>query len=140
MDVIYLSVEAVEIFHERALREHGGSEGLRSRELLESAVFQPQQSAFGDDAYQSIDRGFFCTVPRYEKLQTEYFSPILYLTNERRTSVDSQVIQISLPRISGSKGSSKSSRSAMRPGRKTTMHGSTAALTASESRLRHIHR
>jgi len=54
MDVIYLSVEAVEIFHERALREHGGSEGLRSRELLESAVFQPQQSAFGDDAYQSI--------------------------------------------------------------------------------------
>jgi len=49
MDVIYLSVEAVEIFHERALREHGGSEGLRSR-----AVFQPQQSAFGDDAYQSI--------------------------------------------------------------------------------------
>ena len=54
MDVIYLSVEAVEIFHERALREHGGSEGLRSRELLESAVFQPQQSAFGDDAYKSI--------------------------------------------------------------------------------------
>jgi death-on-curing protein len=54
MEFIYLSVEAVEIFHERALREHGGSEGLRSCELLESAVFQPQQSAFGDDAYPSI--------------------------------------------------------------------------------------
>ena len=54
MDVIYLSVEAVEMFHERALQEHGGIDGLRSRDLLEAAVLQPQQSAFGDDAYQSI--------------------------------------------------------------------------------------
>jgi len=54
MDVIYLSVEAVETFHDRALLEHGGTAGLRSRDLLESAVHQPQQSAFGDDAYQSI--------------------------------------------------------------------------------------
>ena len=54
MDVIYLTVDAVEMFHERALREHGGIEGLRSRELLESAVFQPQQSAFGEDAYQDV--------------------------------------------------------------------------------------
>ena len=53
MDVIFLSVETVEMFHERALQEHGGLEGLRSRELLESAVFQPQQSAFGEDAYVS---------------------------------------------------------------------------------------
>ena len=51
MDVIYLSVEIVQDFHARALREHGGIAGLRSQELLESAVFQPQQSAFGEDAY-----------------------------------------------------------------------------------------
>ena len=51
MDVIYLSVEIVQDFHTRALREHGGIAGLRSQELLESAVFQPQQSAFGEDAY-----------------------------------------------------------------------------------------
>ena len=51
MDVTFLSVESVELFHERALQEHGGLAGVRSRELLESAVFQPQQSAFGEDAY-----------------------------------------------------------------------------------------
>ena len=54
MDLIYLSVEIVEIFHARALEDHGGTPGLRSRELLESAVFQPQQSAFGEDAYPTI--------------------------------------------------------------------------------------
>ena len=54
MDVIYLSVEIVESFHARALKEHGGTAGLRSQELLESAVFQPQQSAFGEDAYPTL--------------------------------------------------------------------------------------
>ena len=54
MDVIYLSVETVLAFHSRALAEYGGMDGLRSRELLESAVFQPQQSAFGEDAYPTF--------------------------------------------------------------------------------------
>jgi death on curing protein len=54
MDVIFLSVETVELFHKRALQEHGGMPGVRSRDLLESAVFQPQQSAFGEDAYSSF--------------------------------------------------------------------------------------
>jgi death-on-curing protein len=54
VDVIYLSVEIVKGFHERALKEHGGIAGLRSKELLESAVFQPQQSAFGEDAYPTL--------------------------------------------------------------------------------------
>ena len=54
MEIVYLSVDTVEMFHERALQEYGGREGLRSRDLLESAVFQPQQSAFGEDAYSSF--------------------------------------------------------------------------------------
>ena len=54
MDVIYLSVEIVQSFHARALEEHGGLDGLRSQELLESAAFQPQQSAFGEDAYPTL--------------------------------------------------------------------------------------
>jgi prophage maintenance system killer protein len=54
VDVIYLSVKIVLSFHARALKEHGGIAGLRSRELLESAVFQPRQSAFGEDAYRSL--------------------------------------------------------------------------------------
>jgi death-on-curing protein len=54
VDVIYLPVEVVQNFHARALKEHGGIAGLRSQELLESAVFQPQQSAFGEDAYPTL--------------------------------------------------------------------------------------
>jgi len=54
VEVIYLTVEIVQSFHARALKEHGGIAGLRSEELLESAVFQPQQSAFGEDAYPTI--------------------------------------------------------------------------------------
>jgi death-on-curing protein len=54
VDVIYLPVEVVQNFHARALKEPGGIAGLRSQELLESAVFQPQQSAFGEDAYPTL--------------------------------------------------------------------------------------
>ena len=54
MDIVYLSVKAVHSFHARALAEHGGIAGLRSQDLLESAVFQPQQSAFGEDAYPTL--------------------------------------------------------------------------------------
>src|ERR1051326_6697654 len=39
MEVIFFSVETVELFHKRALQEHGGVAGVRSRDLLESAVF-----------------------------------------------------------------------------------------------------
>ena len=54
MEVIYLSIETVLTFHSRALKEHGGLDGIRSQELLESAVFQAQQSAFGEDAYPDL--------------------------------------------------------------------------------------
>lgn len=53
-EVIYLSVDQVLEIHDQAIREFGGIDGLRSPDLLESAVFQPQQSAFGDDAYPSV--------------------------------------------------------------------------------------
>jgi death-on-curing protein len=52
-EVIYLTVDQIIRFHDLAL-ELGGSEGLRSEQSLASSVFQPQQSAFGEDAYQSI--------------------------------------------------------------------------------------
>jgi len=43
---------------------YGGLAGIRSRHALASAVLQPQQSAFGDDAYATIPEkaaayGFF---------------------------------------------------------------------------------
>jgi death-on-curing protein len=54
MDVVYLSVDQVVELQAEAIDNFGGSHGLRSIELLESAVFLPQQSAFGADAYLSI--------------------------------------------------------------------------------------
>ena|SRR2546430_1546215 len=54
MEIIYLSVEQVIEMHSEAIRRFGGTDGLRSVDLLESAVFQPQQSAFGEDAYPTI--------------------------------------------------------------------------------------
>ena len=54
MPVEYLTVEQIIELHDRAIREFGGLPGLRSRELLESAVFAPRHSAFGDDAYPTV--------------------------------------------------------------------------------------
>ena len=41
------TVEAVIAIHEEVLAAHGGSPGLRSRELLESAVAAPQATMMG---------------------------------------------------------------------------------------------
>lgn len=45
----HLSIEAVLAIHAEVLEAHGGGEGLRSRELLESAVAAPQ-ATFGGEA------------------------------------------------------------------------------------------
>ena len=41
------TVEAVLAIHEQVLAAHGGATGLRSRELLESAVAAPQATMMG---------------------------------------------------------------------------------------------
>lgn len=53
MGTIFLAVDLVRWYHDEALG-FGGAVGLRSEQLLASAVFQPQQSAFGEDAYPTI--------------------------------------------------------------------------------------
>ena len=53
MGIIYLTVDHVLELHEQVLTL-GGPQGLRSAHLLASAVFQAQQSAFSEDAYQTI--------------------------------------------------------------------------------------
>jgi death-on-curing protein len=50
----YLSVDQVIALHRRAIELYGGLDGIRSEHQLASAVFQPQASAFGEDAYSSI--------------------------------------------------------------------------------------
>lgn len=41
------TIEAVLAIHEEVIAAHGGGEGLRSRELLESAIAAPQASMMG---------------------------------------------------------------------------------------------
>lgn len=52
-DVVYLTIDQVKRFHALVL-ELGGTEGIRSEQMLASSVFQPQQSAFAEDAYATI--------------------------------------------------------------------------------------
>jgi death on curing protein len=51
--VTYLTADQIVELHRRALLL-GGLDGLRSEQALLSAVFQPQQSVFGADAYATI--------------------------------------------------------------------------------------
>ncbi len=53
MAIKYLTADQILWFHEQALR-FGGAPGLRSQQLLLSALGQPGQSAFGEDAYASV--------------------------------------------------------------------------------------
>lgn len=46
-DLRHPGVEAVLAIHREVLAAHGGGEGLRSRELLESAIAAPQASMMG---------------------------------------------------------------------------------------------
>lgn len=47
VDIKHPTVDAVLAIHTEVLAAHGGSPGLRSRELLESAVAAPQASMMG---------------------------------------------------------------------------------------------
>jgi len=51
---IYLSLEEVMALHKISIEEFGGTDGLRDLGLLESAVYQPQQSFAGDDLYPDL--------------------------------------------------------------------------------------
>jgi death-on-curing protein len=53
--VIYLTIDDVIETHSDALTlGNGGLDGIRSQNVLASAVMQPQQSAFEQDAYETI--------------------------------------------------------------------------------------
>jgi death on curing protein len=46
------SIEAVLAIHEEVLKAHGGSPGIRSRELLESAIAAPQATMMGKPLFE----------------------------------------------------------------------------------------
>lgn len=54
MEFIYLKKHQVLAMHTYLIKEFGGIDGLRDEGLLESALAQPRQSAFGEDLYPDI--------------------------------------------------------------------------------------
>lgn len=52
----YLTVEEVEQLHALLIEQSGGSEGLRDRGALESAVGQPQATFGGEDLYPTLEK------------------------------------------------------------------------------------
>lgn len=52
--MLFLTVDMVLALHERQLARYGGSAGLRDRDLLESAVAQPQASFGGDFLHDGL--------------------------------------------------------------------------------------
>jgi death-on-curing protein len=53
------------------IKRYGGSEGIHNRGLLESAVFRPQSTVFGQDAYQGLFEK--CAVLGYSLIQNHPF-------------------------------------------------------------------
>ena len=53
MDVLYLTADQILSLHDEALK-FGGAGGIFSEQALFAALMQPQQSAFGEDAYPTI--------------------------------------------------------------------------------------
>lgn len=54
MEYIYLKKHQIMAMHAYLINEYGGINGLRDDGLLESALAQPRQSAFGEDVYPDI--------------------------------------------------------------------------------------
>jgi len=50
----YLTIEEVILIHEYELQMHGGAPGIRSIELLESAVYRPKTSFGGNEMFSTI--------------------------------------------------------------------------------------
>jgi len=67
----YLSVEQVLAAHTELIKCYGGSQGIRNRGLLESAVFRPQASAFSQEAYPTLFKK--CAVLGYSLIQNHPF-------------------------------------------------------------------
>lgn len=54
MSPIFLTVEQVSIIHARQIDLYGGEGGVRDANYLESAIYAPQQTVFGEWAYPTL--------------------------------------------------------------------------------------
>lgn len=60
------------VIHEALIKRYGGSHGIHNQGLLESAVFRPQSSVFGQDAYPTLFEK--CAVLGYSLIQNHPFA------------------------------------------------------------------
>lgn len=67
----YLSLEQILAAHVALIKRYGGSQGIRDQGLLESALFRPQASAFGQEAYLTLFEK--CAVLGYSLIQNHPF-------------------------------------------------------------------
>ena len=67
----YLSLERVLAAHAALIKRYGGSQGIFNQGLLESAVFRPQATAFGQEAYPTLFEK--CAVLGYSLIQNHPF-------------------------------------------------------------------
>ena len=67
----YLSIEQVITAHERLIKRYRGSQGIRDKGLLESAIFRPQATVFGEEAYPTLFEK--CAVLGYSLIQNHPF-------------------------------------------------------------------
>ena len=51
----WLTRRVLDVIHDAQIREHGGTPGVRDDGLLESALARPRSTAFGHEAYVSLD-------------------------------------------------------------------------------------
>jgi len=67
----YLTLEQVLVAHAALIKQYGGSYGIREQGLLDSAMFCPQTSVFGQDAYPTLFEK--CAVLGYSLIQNHPF-------------------------------------------------------------------
>lgn len=52
--MLFLTLEEIEAIHTDQLARHGGQDGYRNKELVESAVASPKQTMFGQPLYEDL--------------------------------------------------------------------------------------
>ncbi len=67
----YLSPKQIFAIHKTLIKRYGGSHGTRDRGLFESAVFRPQTTLFGEEAYPTLFEK--CAVLGYSIIQNHPF-------------------------------------------------------------------
>ncbi len=70
-DIQYLSLEQALAAHAALIKRYGGSQGIFNQGLFESAVFRPQATAFGQEAYPTLFEK--CAVLGYSLIQNHPF-------------------------------------------------------------------